>query len=63
MVEMWLCATPMASAIRVRRCHTLEKTMTKTLQAPPGYAALLKDIKERVRTAQLLSALAVRSLS
>ena len=22
--------------------------MTKTLQAPPGYAALLKDIKERL---------------
>ncbi len=33
--------------------------MTKTLQAPPGYAALLKDIKERVRTAQVRAALAV----
>jgi hypothetical protein len=49
----------MAQDIRVRRCHTLEKTMTKTLQAPPGYAALLKDIKERVRTAQVRAALAV----
>ena len=27
--------------------------MTKALQSPPGYAALLKDIKERVRTAQM----------
>ncbi len=35
------------------------KTMTKTPQAPPGYAALLKDIKERVRTAQVRAALAV----
>ena len=33
--------------------------MTKTLQAPPGYAALLKDIKERVRTAQMRATLAV----
>jgi predicted nuclease of restriction endonuclease-like (RecB) superfamily len=33
--------------------------MTKTLQAPPGYAALLKDIKGRVRTAQVRAALAV----
>jgi hypothetical protein len=33
--------------------------MTKTLQAPPGYAAVLKDIKERVRTAQVRAALAV----
>ena len=33
--------------------------MTKMLQAPPGYAALLKDIKERVRTAQVRAALAV----
>lgn len=33
--------------------------MTKTLQAPPGYAALLIDIKERVRTAQVRAALAV----
>jgi predicted nuclease of restriction endonuclease-like (RecB) superfamily len=33
--------------------------MTKVLQAPPGYAALLKDIKERVRTAQVRAALAV----
>ncbi len=28
--------------------------MTKALQAPPDYAALLKDIKERVRTAHPL---------
>jgi hypothetical protein len=27
--------------------------MTKALQTPPGYAALFKDIKERVRTAQV----------
>jgi predicted nuclease of restriction endonuclease-like (RecB) superfamily len=33
--------------------------MTKTLQTPAGYAALLKDIKERVRTAQMRAALAV----
>lgn len=33
--------------------------MTRELQPPPGYAALLKDIKERVRTAQLRAALAV----
>ena len=33
--------------------------MTKALQSPPGYAALLKDIKERVRTAQMRAALAV----
>ena len=33
--------------------------MTKTLQQPPGYTALLKDIKERVRTAQVRAALAV----
>lgn len=33
--------------------------MTKELQTPPGYAALLKDIKERVRTAQVRAALAV----
>jgi hypothetical protein len=33
--------------------------MTQELQPPPGYAALLKDIKERVRTAQLRAALAV----
>jgi hypothetical protein len=33
--------------------------MTKTLQTPPGYAALFKDIKERVRTAQVRAALAV----
>jgi hypothetical protein len=33
--------------------------MTKALQTPPGYAALLKDIKERVRTAQVRAALAV----
>ena len=33
--------------------------MTKALQAPPGYALLLKDIKERVRTAQVRAALAV----
>ena len=32
---------------------------TKALQSPPGYAALLKDIKERVRTAQMRAALAV----
>ena len=50
---------PLAQDIRVRRCHTLEKTMTKMLQAQPGYAALLKDIKERVRTAQVRASLAV----
>ena len=33
--------------------------MTKMLQTPPGYAALLKDIKERVRTAQVRASLAV----
>jgi predicted nuclease of restriction endonuclease-like (RecB) superfamily len=33
--------------------------MTQELQPPPGYAALLKDIKERVRTAQMRAALAV----
>jgi hypothetical protein len=33
--------------------------MTKALKSPPGYAALLKDIKERVRTAQVRAALAV----
>ena len=33
--------------------------MTKELQTPPGYPALLKDIKERVRTAQVRAALAV----
>lgn len=33
--------------------------MTKQLQAPPGYAALLKEIKERVRTAQVRASLAV----
>jgi uncharacterized protein DUF1016 len=33
--------------------------MTKALQLPPGYAALLKDIKERVRTAQMCATLAV----
>ena len=33
--------------------------MTKALQSPPGYAALLKDIKERVRTAQMRATLAV----
>jgi hypothetical protein len=33
--------------------------MTNQLQPPPGYAALLKDIKERVRTAQVRAALAV----
>ncbi len=49
----------LAQNISVRLCHTLEKTMTKTLQPPPGYAALLKDIKERVRTAQVRAALAV----
>jgi len=35
-----------------RSWHTLKKTMTKQLQSPPGYAALLKEIKECVRTAQ-----------
>jgi len=33
--------------------------MTKQLQTPTGYAALLKEIKERVRTAQIRAALAV----
>jgi hypothetical protein len=33
--------------------------MTQELQAAPGYAALLKEIKERVRSAQLRAALAV----
>jgi len=33
--------------------------MTNQLQPPPGYAALLKEIKERVRTAQVRAALAV----
>jgi predicted nuclease of restriction endonuclease-like (RecB) superfamily len=33
--------------------------MTKALQSSPGYAALLKDIKERVRTAQMRATLAV----
>ena len=33
--------------------------MTKALQSPPGYAALLKDIKERVHTAQMRATLAV----
>src|SRR5580700_3163681 len=33
--------------------------MAKALQSPPGYAALLRDIKERVRTAQVRAALAV----
>jgi hypothetical protein len=33
--------------------------MTKALKVPPGYAVLLKDIKERVRTAQVRAALAV----
>ncbi|HEV2645616.1 MAG TPA: PDDEXK nuclease domain-containing protein [Acidobacteriaceae bacterium] len=33
--------------------------MTKALQVPPAYAVLLKDIKERVRTAQVRAALAV----
>ena len=33
--------------------------MTKQLQALPGYAALLKEIKERVRTAQVRASLAV----
>jgi predicted nuclease of restriction endonuclease-like (RecB) superfamily len=33
--------------------------MTKSLQAPPGYADLLADIKTRVRTAQVRAAFAV----
>jgi predicted nuclease of restriction endonuclease-like (RecB) superfamily len=33
--------------------------MTKALQSAPGYAALLKNIEERVRTAQVRAALAV----
>jgi len=33
--------------------------MTKALQSPPGHAALLKEIKERVRTAQVRAAVAV----
>ena len=33
--------------------------MPKELQPPPGYAALLKEIKERVRTAQVRASLAV----
>jgi len=33
--------------------------MTKELQPPSGYAALLTEIKERVRTAQVCAALAV----
>ena len=33
--------------------------MTKELQTPSGYPALLKEIKERVRTAQVRAALAV----
>lgn len=33
--------------------------MANQLQPPPGYAALLKEIKERVRTAQVRAALAV----
>jgi hypothetical protein len=35
-----------------RSWHTLKKTMTKQLQSPPGSTALLREIKERVRTAQ-----------
>jgi hypothetical protein len=35
------------------------RTMTKHLQPPTGYAALRKEIKERVRTAQMRAALAV----
>jgi len=45
--------------IRVHRCHTLKRTMTKALQSPPGHATLLKEIKERVRTAQVRAAVAV----
>jgi predicted nuclease of restriction endonuclease-like (RecB) superfamily len=41
------------------RCHTLERAITEELQSPPGYSALLKDIEERVRTAQTGAALAV----
>jgi hypothetical protein len=37
--------------------------MTKALQSPPGYAALLRDIKERVRTAQMRATLAVKLLA
>jgi hypothetical protein len=33
--------------------------MTTDIQSPPGYAALLKEIKERVRTAQLRASFAV----
>jgi hypothetical protein len=33
--------------------------MSKALQSPPGYAALLKDIKERVRIAEMRAPLAV----
>lgn len=33
--------------------------MTKALQSPPGYAALFKEIKERIRIAQMRAALAV----
>jgi hypothetical protein len=32
---------------------------TNQLQAPPSYAALLKDIKERVHAAQVRAALAI----
>jgi hypothetical protein len=33
--------------------------MTKQIQPPRGYAVLLKEIKERVRTAQVHAAFAV----
>lgn len=31
--------------IRVHRCHTPKRTMTKALQSPPAHAALLREIK------------------
>jgi DUF1016 N-terminal domain len=33
--------------------------MTRELQTPPGYTKLLRELKERIRTAQVRAALAV----
>jgi hypothetical protein len=33
--------------------------LTRALQSPPGYAALLKEIKDRIRTAQMRAVVAV----
>jgi hypothetical protein len=56
--SMAVAVSPDGKTLAIDR-HTLEKTITKPLRAPRGYAALLKDIKERVRTAQVRAALAV----